>query len=420
MIKELAKSDEVSKAITVTVGTFGGSIFAYLLQIFLGRWLSVEDFGVVTALLSLALILGILTATFTTALIKLVAKLAGKGKFDTLTHLFMQLIMILFGVGLVFFCLVFFFRDNLAGFLSISDLELFVPYGIFIGVSFLSLLSPAYLQGLLRFRSYAAFVMLRQFLRLLFSVIAVVLGFGLVGVFSSMSVAVVISFLVGIVMLKRNFAPFGKDDLKLYYRGFLSFAGAVLFVQIGMTLLNNVDVILVKHFFDEVSAGLYAGLVTVGKVLLFGASTVGMVMFPMISSAYGKGEDYLAKFKPLLILQVAVVFVGVVFFSAFPNLITGIMFGESYLPSAVHLPRFALFVGFYVLINFMVLFFLAIERMKIFQFLIPAIIAQVILIIRYHESIANVVTVNLVVSFTLLVGVMLYFVKSVKLESNRT
>lgn len=417
-IKTLVKNPMIEKTVVVTVGTFIGSIFAYLLQIYLGRWLSVEDFGAFTALLSLSLILGVLIATFNTSLIKLVSTLASQNMFATLTHLFVQLVVVLLGVGLLFFTTIYLSRDFLSDFLSISNLDLFTSFGIFIGVSFLSLLPLSYLQGMLRFRSYSAFVVLRQLFRLLFPVVAVVSGFGLVGVFSGMTLAVLISFVVGIFVLKRNFTRFEKKDLRPYYKGILSFAGAVLFVQIGMTLLNNVDVILVKHFFDELTAGLYAGLVTVGKVLLFGASTVGVVMFPMISAAYSKKENYMGKFKLLLFLQIFVVAVGILAFSIGGEQITRIMFGSTYVPVAQYLPKFSLFVGSYVLINFMILFLLAIEKIRVFLFLIPAIIAQVMLIIKYHGDISSVINVNLVVSLALLLGVIVFFVKSVRASSN--
>ncbi len=416
-IKTLAKNPLIEKTVVVTAGTFTGSIFAYLLQIFLGRWLSVADFGSFTALLSLSVILGVLTATFTTSLIKLVATLASKEEFDTLTNLFAQLVIFLLGVGLLFFSTIYFSREFLSGFLLISDPNLFMYFGIFLGISFLSLLPLSYLQGLQRFRSYAVFVVLRHLLRLLLPVIAVVLGFGLVGVFSGMTFAVLVSFAVGVFVLKRNFTKFERKDLRPYYKSVLSFAGAVLFVQIGMTFLNNVDVILVKHFFDELTAGLYAGLVTVGKVLLFGASTVGVVMFPMISAAYTKKENYMTKFKYLLFLQIFVVAIGILAFNFGGDQITRIMFGETYVPVAQYLPKFSFFVGAYVLINFMILFFLAIEKVKVFFFLVPAIIAQVVFINKYHATISNVINVNLAVSLALLLGVVVYFAKSVKVSS---
>ncbi len=413
-VKNLVKNPAFFRVVIVTAGSFIGSIFAYLLQIFLGRWLTVSDFGTFTALLSVYVILGVLAVAFTTSLIKLVSNLSTQSKYGTLTRIFLELSAGVLGVGLLLFSLTFLFRQQLASFLSISDPNLLIYFGAFLGLSFLVVLPTAYLQGLLRFKAYASFSVLTQFLRLVIPVLIVIAGFKLPGAFIGMGLSFAASYLIGAWMLKKHFLRSDDTNLKPYYKNILVFAGSVLFVQIGLTLLNNIDVVLVKHFFDETSAGLYAGLVTIGKVLLFGASTVGVVMFPTVSSAYGNGEDVLGKFKPLLLLQVLVVLAGVIVFTLMPNFITRVMFGPSYLASADLLPRFAIFVGMYVLINFMILFFLAIEKTGVVLLLLPAITLQVILISFHHESLASVVNVNLAVSFVLLLGVGIYFIKNIR------
>ncbi|OGC47201.1 hypothetical protein A2886_00965 [candidate division WWE3 bacterium RIFCSPHIGHO2_01_FULL_42_13] len=412
--RNLIKNPAFSRVVIVTAGSFIGSVFAYLLQIFLGRWLSVSDFGTFTALLSVYVILGVLATSFTTSLIKLVSNLSTQNKYGTLTRIFLELSTVVLGVGSLLFTLIFLFRQQLASFLSISDPNLLIYFGAFLGLSFLVILPIAYLQGLLKFKAYAAFSVSTQFLRLIIPVLIVMAGFKLAGAFVGMGLSFAGSYLIGTWMLSKHFLKSDDVSLKHYYKNVLAFAGSVLFVQIGLTLLNNIDIVLVKHFFDETSAGLYAGLVTTGKVLLFGASTVGVVMFPTISSAYGNGEDVLEKFRPLLILQIMVVIVGVVVFTLMPNFITRVMFGASYLASAELLPRFSIFVGMYVLINFMILFFLAVEKTKVVLLLLPAITLQVILISLHHESLVSVVNVNLAISFALLLGVGIYFIKSIK------
>ena len=90
------------------------------------------------------------------------------------------------------------------------------------------------------------------------------------------------------------------------------------------------------------------------------------------------------------------------------------MFGSAYLPSAAFLPKFSLFVGSYVVINFMILFFLAIEKTKVVFLLLPATVLQIVLISFYHESLLSIVNVNLAVSSALLLSVGVYFIKCVR------
>lgn len=418
MFKIFNYSSVLSKTIIVTIGTFIGSVFSYLLQIFLGRLLTIEDFGAFTALLSLSLIIGVFVSTFETSLVKMVASLYAKERFEVLTKLFKKLSIILLLLGLLFFSIITLAKGMLGSYLSIHDEDLFVFFGIYFGISFLYMLPTAFLQGLQRFRSYSAFVVVSLFLRFLFPVLAVVLGYGLRGVFIGISLSIFVSFVVGTLVLNRNFTLASEDNLTPYFKDILTFATSVLFVRIGMTLLNNMDVILAKHYFDQNLAGIYAGVVTVGKVLLFGASTVAVVMFPMISSAYNKGEPYMSKFRQFLFIQLLVVGLGVFLFTLFPKLIITIMFGQAYLPSAEFLPLFSLFMGSYVLINFFILFLLAIEKIKVYFLLIPAVIIQLLLISRFHDSIVEVVVANLTVSASLLFGVILFFIKNVGINNN--
>ena len=194
--RNLIKSPAFSRVVIVTAGSFIGSVFAYLLQIFLGRWLSVSDFGTFTALLSVYVILGVLATSFTTSLIKLVSNLSTQNKYGTLTRIFLELSTVVLGVGSLLFTLIFLFRQQLASFLSISDPNLLIYFGAFLGLSFLVILPIAYLQGLLKFKAYAAFSVSTQFLRLIIPVLIVMAGFKLAGAFVGMGLSFAGSYLI--------------------------------------------------------------------------------------------------------------------------------------------------------------------------------------------------------------------------------
>jgi len=56
---------------------------------------------------------------------------------------------------------------------------------------------------------------------------------------------------------------------------------------------------------------------------------------------------------------------------------------------------FAVFVSLYVLINFLTMFSLAIDKKQVYFFLIPCVILQVTLIYFYHNTIFDVIKVNI-------------------------
>ena len=56
----------------------------------------------------------------------------------------------------------------------------------------------------------------------------------------------------------------------------------------GQVLINNCDIVLVKHFFESREAGLYAAVAMVGRVIFTFSQSVVNSMFPLVA---GTGEE---------------------------------------------------------------------------------------------------------------------------------
>ncbi len=412
-VKDLKNNMALSGTVIVTLGLFFTNVLSYVLQIVLGRLLTVPEYGTFIALFSLFSILSFPNNVLTTALIKITSELKALDKFDKLTLLFKRFVLIGIVYGSIFILLILLFKDSIASSLNIHDSRVFIPFAIYIGLSFIMTIPSAYLQGMLRFKAFAFFLLTGSTLRLLLPSLFVYLGFNATGVFLGMDLSLSITFIVSLLLLRKNFRPDTDLSLKPYYKKVLMFSVPVLFVNVGMVLLNNIDVLLFKHYFSPETAGIYSGVVTTGKILLFGAGTVSVVMFPQISELFTKGGDYVGRFKDFLKIQLLLISGGLFTFSVFPQLVTTVMFGEKFILSSIFLPRFAIFISLYVLINFMVMFFLAINKTSVYLLQIPVIIAQFILIYLFHNSIEQIININIIVSMVLLVFIVLYYIKYV-------
>jgi O-antigen/teichoic acid export membrane protein len=100
---------------------------------------------------------------------------------------------------------------------------------------------------------------------------------------------------------------------------------------VGQVIINNVDILLVKHFFPPEPAGLYAAISQVGRLLYFVCwFGVVNVMFPV--SAAAKDEDHHPK---SLLLPLMLVFGISAFFvlavALAPHLVMGLLFGERFI-----------------------------------------------------------------------------------------
>lgn len=408
----------ISGTVLVTIGFFISNICSYILQVLLARSLTLADYGTFTAILSLAYIFGFPNTVFSTSLIKLVSELKASADFKKLTTLFLKfsVFSVIYGIVLVFVLII--FDSFLAGYLKIAEIYLFKIFGLYMAASFLVTVPSAYLQGLLRFKAFTFFTVLGSILRIVFPLLLIFLGYRVFGVLAGLFLTQLVSFAVALLLLKKNFAKGSAENLSASYKKLLKFSTPVLLINVGLVLLSNIDVLLVKHYFDAQTTGIYAGVVTVGKILLFGTGTVGVIMYPQISEIYAKGESFHSKFKQFLGLQLALVSIGTLFFMVFPKLITLIMFGSKFASSVELIPRFAIFIGLYVLINFLILFFLAIEKTSVYVCILPAVVVQAILINLFHGSLVQIINVNIISSLILLLAIVIYYRVNVNIRNS--
>ncbi|MBI2621002.1 oligosaccharide flippase family protein [candidate division WWE3 bacterium] len=402
--------------VVVTIGLFVANVFSYILQLVLARLLTLAEYGTFTALLSLSYIFAIPNTALSNSLIKLVSELKAKGKFGAMTGIFWSLSMGIFIFGLFVFTLLLVAKSPVAGYLNIQNPQLIVLFAIYFILLVLSIVSSAYLQGLLRFKAFAFSVVAHGAMKVIFPASLVLLGYGVGGAYIGMGLSFAFVYLLSVFLLKKNFSSYSGESFSPHYKRLAWLSVAAVLASVGTTLLNNMDVVLVKHYFDAETAGIYSALVTVGKVFLFGAGTVTVVMYPQISGIAAKGENYVGRFKQFLYMQILFVVAGVVVFSAFSEPITAVLFGYKFLPAARYLPLFSIFVGLYILVSFLIMFFIAINKLSISVIQLPVVLAQFILISLFHSSLEEIIYIDILSAGLLLILIVLYYLKYVGLR----
>ncbi len=411
IITEIKVKHLLSGTAVVALGSLINSFFSYLLQLFLGRNLSPADFGTFNALLAVFSIVGVVSVVMGISLVKIVSELASGRQWEKITALFWKLSTFLIALGLLILITLYLSRNALSDYMQIEEPLLFLFLGLYILANLLIVAPQSYLQGLLRFRAIALFSASNGLLRLIITFVFVMLGFEVGGVYLGFSLSLLFIYLLGVILLKNNFVNGNKPNIKLYYKKIARFAVPTLFMYIGMLSLNNIDIILVKKYFDADLVGYYAGTVLMGKIILFGASPISTVMYPQISALKAVGKNYHDKFKLFLGMTLAIIFGSLVVYNFLPKFITGLFFGERLISSAAYLPMFSIFISIYVLIHFMIRYFLAIDKTRITLIVIPAVILQYILISRYHTDIFEIMRINILVSTLILVTLGIYLYK---------
>lgn len=416
-INDFLKDGVISGSLVVTIGLFISNIFSYILQLFLGRNLSIMEYGEFSSLLSLAYVLFIPLNAVSISLVKLTSELKSNNENKVLGSLFLKLSRTMIIIGLIISGSVVLVKTFLVSYLNLDSYHLIYFYAAYLSASFLVIVPGAYLQGLLKFKRFSLFVSISSFIRFLFPFSLVILGLGVKGVFSGMALASVLTFFISFILLRKNLSDKGEVSEAPYYARIIKFGFPALLVGVGLTLLNNVDVILVKHFFSGEDAGIYSAVVTVGKVILFGAGAVAVVMFPQVSASHSKGLPYIGMFKKFAMLQLTIIVASVLVFVLFPGFIIRILFGSKFMSAIPLLPLFSLFMGLYVLIQFLSVFFLAVNKTSIYIVQISVAILQAVIINIFHNNLSQIIKINIFVGLLLLLS---YFVILIKVLSNNS
>ncbi|MFZ2664532.1 MAG: oligosaccharide flippase family protein [Patescibacteria group bacterium] len=408
-LKGIKGNKDLYETILVGTGTIIGSFFSYLLQFVLGRKLSVEDYGSFNTLLSLSSLIGVVSTVLGVSLVNVSTSLYVNEEKEKLKLLFINISKFSLLTGGVLFSIVFFSRYLISNLFKISNVNVVIFFAVGVGLAILNGVPPSFIRGLQKFKRFSLFQVLSCLNRFLFPTVLVFAGFGLVGVFKGLTISSTLTIILGFTLLGFNLKVGKKMDLTKEYKKILSFSLPVVLTHLFTTSLINTDLILVKKYFSPLEAGYYAGAVTLGKILLFGAGAVTIVMFPKVSALYAKKEDFYPRLKNLLIILTGVLLIGVFSYSVFPGLITRVFFGKSFENSVRYLPMFSIGVSLFVLVNFLTTFFLAIEKANVSLLLLPGVVLQYVLISIHHSSLYEVIGANIFACIITLALLVIYF-----------
>ena len=247
----------------------------FIYNIAVARFLGPRGFGNATAVYTLLTLVSAVTLSFQIISAKVVAqqrsperKYAGYRTFHGGAWI----------CGVFFAAMLLLFSRFIADYLNLDDPILIVLLAI--GVAFYIPLGSrrGYVQGAYGFRRLANNLVLEGVVRLCGSVLLIFMGFGVRGVIAANSAAVVVAYLA---ITPTTLAVRVPTPLRRSY-ALREMSQAVIFFA-GQVLINNCDIVLVKHFFLLREAGLYAAVAMVGRVVFSFSQAVVNSMFPLVA-----------------------------------------------------------------------------------------------------------------------------------------
>jgi len=376
------------------------SLCNLLYQLYMVRKLSTIDYGILNSLFSLIMIVSVPTGTFQTVITKFVSSFHGRDELGKIKFLLSKAIrnVSLFAVSL--FLILILLSKFISDYLRISSIIPVIIASVIIAFSLFIPISLGALQGLQRFNKMGFIMAIGGMLKLSLGILLVLAGLGVAGALGGFAAAVLFTFVLSTIPIIGFFShhtPLQEVDMSEVYR----YVVPTALTWLAFMSLTNIDIILVKHFFSPQEAGYYSIASMLGKIVLFLPAAITAVMFPKVSNLHGQGKET----RP--ILKMSLIYVALLCGGAalvcilFPEEVMRLVLGRIVSECTLLARIFALNMAFFSLLTILLFYQLSVHR---FKFIIPLSIfavLEVILILLFHNSLFQVLTIMGIIGFLL-------------------
>lgn len=411
------KGELILHTIIVFAGNTLGGFFNLLYHLVAVRMLQPEEFGTFNALVSFIMFTIMALSPLHITLVRFFTEYITEKKFAVLKYIFSKIIKRL---GIAALLLFFFFllaSSFFAQFLKTEIVYVIICGGI-VSLWLFSYPFPSLIQSFQRFKTNSLIWVISALNKLILGTILMISGWrifgGLLGfLFGALLMIIIPALFIFYNIFKKEVSCIDKEpslpvSLIPLYKYFLP----AFVAMVSFSILANIDVILVKHFFSSLEAGYYSIAQVVGKVALLFPFALAIVITPKSTEAFVRNRPSLGLlYKSLLLGGICCCFISVLTF-LFPEFILKLLTGEANLVSSSLVGLFSLAMGFYSLLWITINFSLATHNLKFVLPIFLIAISEAIFIYFYHPDLISVLRILLVfsiVSFSVVFLVVRHF-----------
>jgi O-antigen/teichoic acid export membrane protein len=389
--------------LVVNIGNYG-------LNLLLGRFLGPSEFAAANIIATLVLVLSFIALGVQLATTKFISEYNAEGAHEMQAAFigWMKRAALIFSVTISFVLVI--TSPAIASFLNFRSATplviLFVAIPIYINLC----VSRGYFQGKSQFKKLAHTYLAEMIGRLIMTTVLVFVcyTYELSWVIEAIAIGFIASFVVAAYFGKVASTSLFKVATFTQSRQLYVFLAIVAMYEFSQIIINNSDVLLVKHYFENKEAGLYASLALIGRVVFFATWSIVTVLFPKIIEKEKKGEPHAQYFWGSLSI-VGLFGIGITLGCYFlGDLVVSIMFGEAYLSTASLLWQYAIATTLFSCANVFVYYHMSLENY------IPVVISlivgilQVVGIFFFHESMLEIIHVQIAVMGLMLTAMIIY------------
>jgi O-antigen/teichoic acid export membrane protein len=345
MIRRILNDRFYRDSAVVFVASVGASFLNFLLHPVLARLLSVDEYGEIQALLALPGGIAIFLGVFGMAAMNITANADGHDHQDVaerrrlITMLRNAVLMLAAVAAAIVVAMSAWMRD----FFQFESVAPIMLTGLGIPLMIPLMFRQAFLRGSKRFVEAGASMVVERTARLACAISLALVGLRASGVILAGIVGALAALVYSYLRTKNEFT-FAADvgwSFDEAVRREMRYAGMVLAVSLVNVFLVSADVLFVKHYFDPETAGAYAGISVVAKIVLFATGAAPGVLQTSVRVKAGS-RDNQALLGKTLVFVALLGGVALALLLLFPAFIVGVVVGSQYQAAVALLPMLAL------------------------------------------------------------------------------
>lgn len=387
----------------------------YLYNLILGRILGPAQFADAAVLITFLLVLSFAAMTFQLVTAKFSVLFENEVFKSFVSKIYKNALF----VGVLMGVLIVVCSNQLQSLFNTSSSNMFIVFGCGVPFYFLMSVNRGVFQGKKAFKSLSITYQSEMLSRLIITL-------GLILIFNIQSsvviaVGILASFLFGLIPFKfPSIIP--KKALVLsqaHSKEIRSFFVITAFYELTQIIINNSDILLVKHYFESYEAGLYASLALIGRIVYFIAWMFVMLLLPAVVELKKEGKETAPTLFKYIGYIAAISITIIVTCLSFPETIITLLFGDSYVAMAPLLWKYAIATSMFAISNIFAYYYLSLDKY------IPVVISGVFgmlqmgLVIFYHDSLEQVVHMQIIAMLLLLLIQLSFFFFDYKLKSKK-
>ena len=196
--------------------------------------------------------------------------------------------------------------------------------------------------------------------------------------------------------LKQRYSNCVPHGVRYDWRRIMNAGAGAAAATISLTLMGSADVVLVKHYFDPHSAGLYAAASLGGKMLLYLVGFVPTVLLPQAADRHARGAETREVLVASLTMFSAIAICGLFVFRYFGIDVLHALVGHAFDASAPLLVTYGLAMVLLALTNSLTYYGIATHRLAFTAPLLICTLGTLAAIVAIHPTLATVVEILVV------------------------